>query len=185
MDTLSICVICKKNLVRLCVFQWNKIWYPLRSLFTGNFLNVSRTYEQPVYSRTASELSVKKKNIYFMKSVDRDRVACARCYSTFMISDEDATIVLFIYRQRNTKLISRQHLQAWNFSFPNYFFFCLRMNFNVQLQKTYSQTITTLNKSGLSNHQNRVNTRRSPGKWITVALKQLSTRPDLKLKISE
>jgi hypothetical protein len=37
--------ICKINFVRLSVFQCNKIWYPLRSLFAANFLNVSRTYE--------------------------------------------------------------------------------------------------------------------------------------------
>jgi hypothetical protein len=35
----------KKNLARLPVFQYNKIWYPLRSLFTLSFLNVSQTNE--------------------------------------------------------------------------------------------------------------------------------------------
>jgi hypothetical protein len=37
----------KKILVRLSVFQCNKIWYPLSSLFAAKFLNVSQTYEQP------------------------------------------------------------------------------------------------------------------------------------------
>jgi hypothetical protein len=44
-DTLSICEICKKYLVRLSVSLCNKIWYPLGRLYTANFLNVSRTYE--------------------------------------------------------------------------------------------------------------------------------------------
>jgi hypothetical protein len=42
---LRICEICKKILVRLSVLQCNKIWYPLRSLFTANYLNVSGAYE--------------------------------------------------------------------------------------------------------------------------------------------
>jgi hypothetical protein len=40
----------KKNVVRLSAFQCNKIWYPLRSLFTANFLNVSWTYKQPFFN---------------------------------------------------------------------------------------------------------------------------------------
>jgi hypothetical protein len=34
---ISICELCKKNLVSLSLFQCNKIWYLLRSLFIVNF----------------------------------------------------------------------------------------------------------------------------------------------------
>jgi hypothetical protein len=44
-DSLNICELCEKNLVSLSLFQCNKIWYPLRSLFIVNFQDVSRTYE--------------------------------------------------------------------------------------------------------------------------------------------
>jgi hypothetical protein len=44
-DTLSICELCKEQLVSLFLFQCNKIWFPLRSLFIVNFQNVSLTYE--------------------------------------------------------------------------------------------------------------------------------------------
>jgi hypothetical protein len=48
---MAICEICKKkkkkkkNSVKISVFQCNKIWNPLRSLFTATFLNVSQNYE--------------------------------------------------------------------------------------------------------------------------------------------
>jgi hypothetical protein len=35
----------EREKVRLSVVQCNKILYPLRSLFTANFLNLSRIYE--------------------------------------------------------------------------------------------------------------------------------------------
>jgi hypothetical protein len=40
-----ICELCEKYLVNLSLFQCNKIWYLLRSLFIIYFQNVSRTYE--------------------------------------------------------------------------------------------------------------------------------------------
>jgi hypothetical protein len=90
-----------------------------------------------------------------------------RCYSTFMISHEDAAIVFIIFRPISTKLIFRQHIHAQNFSFQSFFFaweWTSVSNCRKHIRKAFHLSIET------------DFTRGAQGKWIRVALKQLSRR---------